>query len=1249
MNQTIFLELDFYRTSYRSVKAHQYDKDTRFIEVTCIKDAIPYPLDPATMTCNLKLQTPDGRHMFKTETIKPNGKIFIALEESMLLAAGICKAELNVYDIDSKKLLSTMPFDLIVIGSVYDNSIIEDSDEFSVLNDMIFYNKELGDRLEQLEADVTEAESERNENEETRKDNEINRQQNEIERQSNEITRQTNESVREASEDIRIENENFRKGNEDDRQGNEVIRQNNESIRESNETVRQNNELIRQSNESTREAEEEIRNANEDVRKNNEVTRQECETIRQTNESVRETGEDTRNTNEETRKNNEIDRQNAEKDRNNTFEQLQDTIDTKLANIEKVNIEPVSEANSYQIKVTDRNGNITTSPNLLHRLQIGTVETGDSDEEPTASITGDFGEQKLNLRLPTGKPFKIHKTYPSISEMNADVDNIELYEFVLIHTGSVEDEDTGKLYMKDISGMLFLTDLSGVQGIQGETGATPNLSIGSVTTGEPGTEASVQISGTKENPLLHLTIPRGEPGTIEDLSPEDIGALPVLTSSPSYNTFEDFWSDANKHGIKTSSHMCAMRFKDTGGWTPSLGWWCAIVGFQNGIGSQWSVTGRILLMSTGLAQGGQHVYYGLVDGGSTTTPEVSVTWYKVYSEIDKPSPDDIGALNYYSREELGIERSYIEDIIAALPNNSLYQGYAKKEDPVVAAAGITDNYSDLRIFKRSAWLIAVTVTTFGNRTYHWAGNSENPVKLVGTLPLTGGTVTGTIKSDKFEGGRGIFTGTYVSDPTQRYQCGALEIRENDRVTSDQTDMAYAPTIGFHWGNRTAAMLLYHSDAKFYFRHQDGVSRATVDANLIGAVVPSGGIEYTGKDGWIGYPSDGDYQTDAASVTGYLVINLPQSWTDTMIKFAVTIFNYVTDTSVEYHISGYTYLDGKSWYNCSATCIGRAGAKTSNLTVRFGHDGTRCVILIGEPDSVWEYPHVKIHDVLLGLHNKEYSKWHSGWGVYISATTRPTITRTVSNTHVGYGSNASMLGGMIPQGTPGANTIVTRDSAGYSYFYYINSNTMVNENPTISQVIVTNGNDGFYRKASIVHLATSLGLKTSVLFTSTENVGIDSTSSTGIGYVTGSSGTGLFSDGALYRQSYSDAWTHEIYGDYRTGQIAVRGKNNGTWGNWRIVMDNENIVNYNAGGAYVVKGTYTGNGGAQPPSYVPSGIVRFNMMDRFPGFSVNGYMDTILMDTYTGGDVPWVTGIGVTKAAGNPRMFIAAGSKGNSAG
>ena len=790
MTHTIFLELDFYRTGYRSVKAHQYDKDTRFIEVTCIKDASAYPLNPNTKTCILKLQTPDGRHMLKTQTIQPDGKILIALEESMLLAAGTCRAELNVYELSTRKLLSTMPFDLIVIGSVYDNSIVEDSDEFSLLNDMIFFNKELGDKLEQLETDITDAESKRVESEEIRKENETGRQQ-------NEAAREAKESAREAAEAIR--------------------------------TV-----------------------------------------------------------NEETRKSNEIGRQNAEKARSDTFDQLQDNVDAELTKIEQVNISPLPGKNSYQIQVTDRNGLISASPNLLHTLQMGTVETGDSDEDPTASITGDFGNQKLNLRLPAGKPFKIQRTYTSISEMNADADNIELYEFVLIHTGSVEDEDTGKLYMKDVSGMSYLTDLSGVQGIQGvkgETGATPNLSIGSVTTGEPGTEASVQISGTKENPLLHLTIPRGEPGTIEDLSPEDIGAL----------------------------------------------------------------------------------------------------------------------------------------------------------------------------------------------------------------PLTGGELTGTL-------------------------------------------------------------------------------------------VPSGGIDHVGRDRYISYPEDGYFEKQH-TVTGGLIIVLPISWISTMVKFTVSIFNYCTNESTEYLISGHTW--DNLWYNCTAVCVGNAAGTLSNLPVRFIIKEEKPVVVIGESTTSWDYPIVKICNILVGFGNVEYSHWRKGWNISIGDISSYTARVTIANTHVGYGSiassctgnaatadNAAKVGNMPASHLQASNTIVTRDSNGYTYLNYINCNTGDNENNYVSQVITTNGSDNFYRKVSLHHLKTSMAL------------------------------------------------------------------NN---------VDNTADTNKNVATAREVTGMYTGNGGSQPPSYITSGRVRFNMMDRFPGFSSYGYMDTILMDTYGGGDVPWVTGIGVTKAGGNPRMFIAAGSKGNSAG
>lgn len=75
----------------------------------------------------------------------------------------------------------------------------------------------------------------------------------------------------------------------------------------------------------------------------------------------------------------------------------------------------------------------------------------------------------------------------------------------------------------------------------------------------------------------------------------------------------------------------------------------------------------------------------------------------------------------------------------------------------------------------------------------------------------------------------------------------------------------------------------------------------------------------------------------------------------------------------------------------------------------------------------------------------------------------------------------------------------------------------------------------------------------------------------------------------------------------------------------------------------IQGTYTGSGGSQPPSYVKAGTLRANMM--YYNMSGSPYCDWLMMDTYTGSDVPYVTMIGVTKTA-TPRAFIASGPKGN---
>lgn len=83
------------------------------------------------------------------------------------------------------------------------------------------------------------------------------------------------------------------------------------------------------------------------------------------------------------------------------------------------------------------------------------------------------------------------------------------------------------------------------------------------------------------------------------------------------------------------------------------------------------------------------------------------------------------------------------------------------------------------------------------------------------------------------------------------------------------------------------------------------------------------------------------------------------------------------------------------------------------------------------------------------------------------------------------------------------------------------------------------------------------------------VNADTLESNGITYYT--SGVTNFSgnatDGALYSQAHSSSWQHQIAGDYRSGQIALRGKNNGTWQAWRTVLDSSNFSSWAAAASH----------------------------------------------------------------------------------
>ena len=75
------------------------------------------------------------------------------------------------------------------------------------------------------------------------------------------------------------------------------------------------------------------------------------------------------------------------------------------------------------------------------------------------------------------------------------------------------------------------------------------------------------------------------------------------------------------------------------------------------------------------------------------------------------------------------------------------------------------------------------------------------------------------------------------------------------------------------------------------------------------------------------------------------------------------------------------------------------------------------------------------------------------------------------------------------------------------------------------------------------------------------ISADSVTQNQLGYVNGNISLFGQTDGGLYSSAYSSSWIHQIFGDFRTGQIAVRGKSSNTWGAWRIVLDSTNYTSY----------------------------------------------------------------------------------------
>ena len=175
----------------------------------------------------------------------------------------------------------------------------------------------------------------------------------------------------------------------------------------------------------------------------------------------------------------------------------------------------------------------------------------------------------------------------------------------------------------------------------------------------------------------------------------------------------------------------------------------------------------------------------------------------------------------------------------------------------------------------------------------------------------------------------------------------------------------------------------------------GVTAATVSATTFnGALVGNATTATTLKDAAfnrITNPAGGYFENNSSTAqTGAIKVTLPVSWTNTMMRIKISVYDYSIRKSFDVVCGGYNYAGSSGvWVHTFAYIEGDGGTTTDiNYNIRFGHDGTKCAIWIGEAQALSQWsaygPKVAITEVMAG--HSAGVDLSTGWVISIDPVT-----------------------------------------------------------------------------------------------------------------------------------------------------------------------------------------------------------------------------------------------------------------------